>query len=117
MERFEEYQEAIKNRLASACLERADDGTCAPPDGRRCALDLNMLEIIKAVKAVKSDYMGDYAEQIRETVCEQCVNQDEHGHCQFRESIECCLDNFMLLVVDAIDDVDARHQEEVEKTV
>jgi len=112
MTRLEEYHKELKDRVAGACMDRAPDGTCTPPKGRRCALDLNLREIVKAVKAIKSDDMGDYASEIRATVCEQCVNQDDHGECDVRDSLDCCLNNFMMLIVDAIEDVDARHPAE-----
>lgn len=69
-----------------------------------------------AVKAVKSERLDDYAESIREHVCMHCINQDEHGHCVYRDRIDCCLDNLMLLVVDAIEGVDARHRSPVAQT-
>jgi len=109
MERLEEYHEAVKKRLASACLDRLPDGTCAPPEGHTCAMELNLPEIVKAVKMVHSRDMKDYAEQVHELVCEHCINEDEHGYCYYRDAVECCLNNFMLLVVEAIEEVDARH--------
>lgn len=107
---MEEYHDAIDRRVAAACLDRKDDGTCNPPEGRKCVLELNLPEIVKAVKAVKSDRIDDYAHSIRETVCVDCINQDEHGECYFRDQMQCCLDNFMSLVVDAIDEVDSRYE-------
>ena len=111
MEHLEEYQETLKEFLATACMDRLDDGTCAPPKGRRCALDLNLAPIVQAVKAVKSDRLDEYAGSVRDTVCIQCINQSEHGECEVRDQMDCCLNNFMSLVVDAIDAVDARYEE------
>jgi hypothetical protein len=113
MVRLEEYYTELVNKLAVACMDRLPDGTCAPPKGRRCALDMNLREIVKAVKAVKSNDISDYAGEIRHVVCEQCINQDEHGDCEVRDSLDCCLNNFMLLAVDAIEEVDARHAQDV----
>lgn len=109
MERLEEYEQAVRDSVASACIDRADDGTCAPPAGQMCALELNLREIVKAVKAVKSERIDEYAESIRENVCMHCINQNLHGECYYRDHLDCCLDNFMLLVVDAIEAVDEHH--------
>lgn len=109
MERMEEYESLIKKRISVACPDRKDDGTCDPPEGRLCALELNLPEIVKAVRAVKSDKIIDYADSIRDIVCEQCINRDEHGECIYQDRMQCCLDNFMVIVVDAIEEVDRRH--------
>lgn len=113
MEHLQEYEELVKERIAAACLDRKDDGTCDPPDGRNCALDFNLPDIVRAVKAVKSDKVVDYGESIEQLVCEQCINREEHsdppGECYYRDRKECCLDNFMIIVVDAIEEVDARY--------
>lgn len=91
-------------------MDRDEDGNCAPPEGRTCALELNLRNIVAAVQAVKSERMDEYADSIREHVCMNCINQDEHGYCLYRDRLDCCLEDFMLLVVNAIESVDARHQ-------
>ena len=108
--RLEEYQEVVGRAVRGACIDRTEDGRCAPPEGRRCALELNLPGIILAVKAVKSDRLDEYADSIRDNVCAHCINQDVHGDCRFRKQLDCCLDNFLSLVVDAIEDVDRRHE-------
>ncbi len=110
MRRMEEYCKAIKERVGAACLDRKDDGTCDPPEGRTCALDLHIPLIVGAVRALESDRIDDYARSVVERVCSQCANQDETGRCHSRDHWECCLDNFLYLVVDAVDEVDRRHE-------
>lgn len=110
MEHWDEYERAIKDAAAAGCLDRDKEGNCAPPEGRTCALELNLRDIVTAVKAVKSQRMDEYAASIRENVCTHCINQDEHGYCLYRDRLDCCLDTFMMLVVDAIEQVDARHE-------
>jgi hypothetical protein len=116
MERMDEYYDALKEKLAVACMDRAPDGTCVPPKGRQCALDMNLEQIVTAVKAIRSSDMDDYAREIRNVVCEQCVNQNEHGKCEVRDALDCCVNNLMSLVVDAIEEVDERHAEGMSST-
>ena len=115
MEQLQEYEDLIKERVAAACLDRKDDGTCDPPDGRKCALDFSLPDIVLAVKAVKSDKIADYGESIQKLVCEQCINREEHAdppsECYYRDQMQCCLDNFMIIVVDTIEEIDARYSD------
>ena len=109
MRKMETYHEALKERVCGVCLDRKDDGSCDLPEGRTCALELHLPVIIRAVQSVQSDRIEDYANAIRETVCFQCPNQDDDtGRCQFRLHMECALDNFAYLVVEAIEEVDRR---------
>ena len=108
MERMEAYREALKRRVCDVCLEQKDNGECGLEDDRLCALDLHLDYIVQAVRSVKSDRIADYAQAISNTACFNCPNQDEAGHCDFRSNWECALDSFAYLVVEAIEEVDAR---------
>ena len=108
MERMEAYREALKRRVCHVCLEQKDDGECGLADNRMCALELHLAYIVQAVQSVKSDRIADYAKAIGETACFNCPNQDEEGRCDFRNNLECALDSFVYLVVEAIEEVDGR---------
>jgi hypothetical protein len=109
MERIEQIREALKQRVCGVCFERNDDGTCGLPKGRVCALEAHLPEIVRAVEDVESLDLSPYVEKIRAQVCPNC-NEDEHGHCVFRESFDCSVDNFLYLVVDTIEDLKKRGQ-------
>jgi hypothetical protein len=104
MDRIDVFREALKERVCGICFDRNDDGTCALPKGRVCAIEAHLPEIVKAVESVHSFDLTPYVEGIRSQVCPNC-SQDELGHCAFRESFDCSVDNFLLLVVDTIEDV------------
>lgn len=108
MQKTETYHQALKEQVCGICLDRKEDGSCNLPTGRTCAIELHLPLTIQAVQSVHSDRIADYANAIREMVCSQCPNQDETGRCQFRRDMDCALDNFAYLVVDAIDEVDSR---------
>jgi hypothetical protein len=107
MDRIEVFREALKTRVCGICFDRNDDGTCGLPKERVCALEGHLPEIVKAVESVHSFDLTPYVEGIRAQVCPNC-NQDENGRCAFRESFDCSVDNFLLLVVDTIEDVKRR---------
>ena len=103
---LEPYREALKQSVCSYCVDRNDDGSCGLEGGRACAIDLHFPHIVKAVEAVQSDNLNDYARSIAETVCAQCPNEDEGGQCNFRDNFDCALDTLTYLVVEAIEEVD-----------
>ncbi|HEY7700366.1 MAG TPA: hypothetical protein VIE88_18205 [Vicinamibacteria bacterium] len=111
MDRIDVFREALKERVCGICFDRNDDGTCGLPEGRVCALEAHLPEIVKAVESVHSFDLTPYVEGIRAQVCPNC-SQDEHGRCVFRDNFDCSVDNFLMIVVDTIEDVKKREAEE-----
>ena len=111
MDRIEVFREALKTRVCGICFDRNDNGTCGLPQGRVCALEGHLPEIVRAVESVHSFDLTPYVEGIRSQVCPNC-NQDVNGRCAFRENFDCSVDNFLLLVVDTIEDVKRQQGEE-----
>ncbi len=110
MDRIDVFREALKTRVCGVCFDRNDNGTCALPEGRVCALEAHLPEIVKAVESVHSFDLAPYVEGIRSEVCPNC-SQDENRRCVFRENFDCSVDNFLLLVVDTIEEVKRREGE------
>jgi hypothetical protein len=108
MEKLEVIREALKQRVCGVCFDRNDDGTCGLPEGRVCAIEGHLPEIVKAVEAVDSVDLSPYIDRIRLQVCPNC-SQDDHGSCVFRDNFDCSVDNFLALVVDAIEDARKRN--------
>jgi len=104
MDRIDVFREALKERVCGICFDRNDDGTCALPKGRICAIEAHLPGIVTAIEAVESFDLAPYVESIRTQVCPNC-SQDKNGHCAFRENFDCSVDNFLYLVVDVIEDV------------
>lgn len=110
MDRLEMFREALRERVCAICFERNDDGTCGLPEGRVCALEAHLPEIIKAVESVHDIDMSPYVEGIRTEVCPNC-SQDEEGRCVFRDDFDCSVDSFLLLIVQTIEDVQKQEKE------
>jgi hypothetical protein len=109
MDRIEVFRQTLKDRVCGICFDRNNDGTCGLPESRTCAIEGHLPEIVEAIEAVESFDMTPYVERIRSEVCPNC-NQDELGRCVFRENFDCSVDNFLMLVVDAIEEVKKREQ-------
>lgn len=103
-ERLDAIREALKARVCGVCFERNDDGTCGLPEGRVCAIEAHLPEIVKAVEDVESVNLAPYVDSIRTQVCPHC-SQDAGGRCVFRDNFDCSVDSFLMLVVDAIEEV------------
>lgn len=104
MHQVDVFREALKTRVCGICFDRNDDGTCGLPEGRVCALEGHLPEIVKAVESVHSFDLTPYVEGIRAKVCPSC-SQDETGRCAFRERFDCSVDSFLMLVVETIEDI------------
>ena len=53
---------------------------------------------------MQSDDVGPYIEAIRRNVCSVCNEQAPDGSCETRQMVQCALDAYLLLVVDAIEE-------------
>jgi hypothetical protein len=61
--------------------------------------------VVQAIQSVNSDDIQPYIEAIRRNVCSVCEDQSQDGTCETRRRVQCSLDAYLLLVVDAIEDV------------
>ena len=52
----------------------------------------------------KSDDIQQYIDAIRRNVCSVCADQASDGSCETRQQVQCALDAYLLLVVDAIEE-------------
>jgi len=103
--RYDAYRDAIRARVCSVCLDRADDGSCHLAGGRLCALETHLPRLIEAVLAVRSDRMDEYVDAVKSQVCGACSGRDPDDHCPFRGVAECALWTYLPLVVDAVEEV------------
>jgi len=109
MERsLEELERTIRETVCRVCTDRTNEGSCGLEDPGSCALFRLFPQVAKAVQTTHSDDIRDYIKAIREQVCSICQMQDAEGHCETRERVECALDAYLLLIVDAIEEATGR---------
>jgi len=102
------YEKAILQRLESACVDRTKDSECRHDPALECAVRSHMQEIVAAVQGVHADRIDEYVERIREQVCSSCQFVESDGSCEVRRRVDCCLDRYLVLVVEAVEETARR---------
>ncbi len=101
---FEELEAIVRNRICNLCTERTIDGQCDLESPSSCALFRLFPQVAQAIQSVQSDDIRPYIEAIRRNVCSVCEEQAGDGSCETRQQVQCALDAYLLLVVDAIEE-------------
>jgi hypothetical protein len=101
------YEEAIRTKVCAHCIDRTGRGICGTQQWEDCALNRFMPEIVGIVNAVKSDSLHDYVHELRSEICVSC-RDNQGGVCGLRNSLECAVDRYFPLIVEAIDEVNHR---------
>lgn len=99
-----ELEEIVRNRICGVCSDRKTDGTCGLEDTSQCALFRLFPQVVEAIQSTHSDNLEDYIDAIRRKVCSVCTGQDHSGDCNLRQEVQCALDAYLLLVVEAIEE-------------
>ncbi len=108
MKNLETYWDAVQCKFCTRCINSDEHGNCLLPGEDECILKFHFPKIVETVLSVKSDRMEPYIEALRRNVCAYCKHQSPDGKCTLRVNLECCLDRYFPLIVEAIEEVDAR---------
>lgn len=109
MNTLDQYWNAIQQKVCKACCDGDGAGGCMLSGAKGCALRTPFPEIVKAVRSVKSDDVQPYTDAIRLEVCASCKHQSADGNCMIRTELDCGLDRYLPLVIEAIELVDTTH--------
>jgi hypothetical protein len=101
---FEELEAIIRERICRVCTDRTVEGECCLEDASSCALFRLFPQVARAVQSVSSDDIRHYIRAIREQVCSVCSEQTSDSECESRKQVQCALDAYLLLIVDAIEE-------------
>jgi hypothetical protein len=99
-----ELEVLVRNRICGVCSDRKMDGTCGLEEPSQCALFRLFPQVAGAIQTTHSDNIEDYIGAIRRQVCTVCAAQDSDGSCEVRQEVQCALDAYLLLVVEAIEE-------------
>jgi hypothetical protein len=102
-----EYLEAIRLKVCSVCLDSRDDLSCGLT-GRLCAIEAHLPRLVEVLSRIDSPRIDEYVLAVRNEICGGCRDQRADGGCELRASASCALDAYLPLVVDAIEEVNAR---------
>jgi nucleotide-binding universal stress UspA family protein len=99
------YLQEIRQRVCAKCIDRTASGLCVTSTYDSCAINRYLPEIIDIVLTTPGDNLADYLAELRQRVCSVCGHQSPDGYCDMREDVECALDRYFPLVVEAIQEV------------
>lgn len=99
-----ELEAIVRNRICKVCTSRTVNGDCGLEEPSGCALFRLFPQVAQAIQSVHSDDIHQYVEAIRRNVCSACHDQAADGSCETRQQVQCALDAYLLLVVDAIEE-------------
>jgi hypothetical protein len=99
-----ELEAIVRNRICKVCTERTVDGQCGLEQPSSCALFRLFPQVAQAIQSVNSNDIHQYIEAIRLNVCSVCADHAADGSCETRQQVQCALDAYLLLVVDAIEE-------------
>jgi hypothetical protein len=97
-----EYLDEIRRQVCTHCVERPPGGPPCGPLGKPCGIELHLPELIEAIHEIDSDSIVPYLQNNRLKVCEHCPRR--HG-----SDCPCPMDYLAVLLVQAVETVDARH--------
>ena len=104
-----EIEVIVRNKICKVCTSRTVDGSCGLDEPSSCALFHLFPQVAQAIGSVESDDIHEYIEAIRRQVCSLCADQDATGNCETRQQVQCALDAYLLLVVDAIEEATGKN--------
>lgn len=107
---LDEYWQAVSAKVCVKCIDSDGQGNCRLTGIDECGLKFHFPRIIETVLSVKSDRMEPYIEALRRNVCAYCAHQSPDGKCMFRANVDCGLDRYFPLVVEAIEAVHVSEQ-------
>jgi hypothetical protein len=102
----ESYRQAVRWKVCAHCIDLGEDGRCTLTGDRQCGVELYLDKIVEVVHSIESTRIQDYVNALRERVCAQCKNQNPDGTCRVRRDLDCGLDRYFALVVEAIEEAD-----------
>ena len=105
-------EEAVMERICAACVDRRDDGSCGIDADLQCAIKLHLPTILKSLEGLQSDQLSDYVERTRRSVCSICEDGTPEV-CEVRDKVDCPLDRYLGLVVEAIEEIKRRDDGDV----
>ncbi len=71
-----------------------------------CIIKRFLPNIVDVVCSVRSDTIDRYIEEIRRRVCTECEYRKPDGTCDLRARAECCLDRYLPLIIEAIEEME-----------
>ena len=101
-----EYLGEIRKEVCSHCVERPAGGPPCAPLGKQCGVEMHLPKLIEAIHEIKSGSIIPYLEKNQQRVCDLCDQRTNYSMCP------CPLKYLAVLIVQAVEAVDLRRQQQ-----
>lgn len=101
------YEEALRRYVCSRCIDFGEDGLCHGPDPAGCAIFRFLPELVEIAKRLQDPKIEPYVEELRRHICVNC-RQSAEGRCPLRDALDCGLERYLPLVLDAIEEAEEK---------
>lgn len=99
--------EAIRKYVCERCVDYGQDNICHSHDPEGCGIFRNLPDLLVIARELHDLKLEAYAKAVRERICFKCKNSQTAGEkCEIREHAECGLDNYLPLVIEALETID-----------
>ncbi len=114
MEDMDDNWQAVQHKVCARCVDGDGHGRCRLNGEDACGLKLHFPRIVETVLAVQSNTIEQYIEALRQNVCVDCKHQSADGICTSRSNLDCGLDRYFPLVIEAIESVRLQAENTIE---
>ncbi len=104
MDVLEQYWHAVQSGVCARCVDSDGHGHCRLDGEEECALRAYFPGIVEAILSVHDPMIEPYVDSLRRNVCASCRHQTPDGKCSPRSRLDCGLDRYFPLVIDAVEE-------------
>ena len=102
------YVEAVKKYVCDHCEDMGEDGVCHTKDPQGCGIFRSLPELVRIARELHELKIEPYVKAVRQHVCSQCRDSSATGQCEIRDQLDCGLDRYLPLVIEAIEEVNRK---------
>lgn len=102
---YDEYLLELREHVCSHCVARQPHCPPCAPHGVGCGIEQHVPQLVEICRTTDSALMDPYIEQLHDTICAECPNQDT-------PDCPCPLDYLLQLAVEAVERVEFRRREQ-----
>jgi hypothetical protein len=106
------YEEAVRQHVCLHCIDFGEDGVCHSLDPKGCAIFRYLPELVDIARRVNERTLQPYVDAVRSGVCMKCRSGTPGDPCPLRDTMDCGLDRYLPLVLEAIEEVNATQEKE-----
>lgn len=109
------YEEAVVRHVCAHCIDFGEDGICHNPDPKGCAIFRYLPELIAIADRVRERRIQPYIDAVRKEICMKCRSGSPGDPCPLRDTLDCGLDRYLPLVLEAIEEINAEKDKKKEQ--